>query len=174
MTKKKNAHTLIELILVILILAAVAFIAIPKLQFATVYRKQADTVARKIVTDLRRTRQLAISNAATNTDGFQLKMSGISATPIPVPVPALILLAAPAAVPLGYTGYEIINLNTGTTIDSHTIDSVIRCTGGKYFSFGPLGNLKAGSGTQLTIAARGKSFIISITSATGMIQCTEN
>lgn len=174
MTKKRNAHTLVELIVIVLILAAAAFIAIPKLQFATLYRKQADTVARKIVTDLRRTRQLAISNAATNTDGFQLKMVGTSPSPIPVPIPALILLAAPAVIPLGYTGYEIINLNTGTTIESHTIDSVIRCTGGRYFSFGPLGNLKAGSGTQLTIAARGKSFVISITSATGMVQCAEN
>jgi hypothetical protein len=174
MTKKRNAHTLVELIIIVVILATMVFIAVPRLRFAALYRKQADTVARKIVTDLRRTRQLAISNAATNTDGFQLRMIGLSPTPIPVPVPAIILLAGPVSPIKGYTSYEIINLKTETTIDSYTIDSPIRCTGGRYFSFGPLGNLKAGSDTELTISASGKSFIISITPATGMILCTEN
>lgn len=166
--------TLVELILVVLFLGIFAVIAVPRLQFATLHGKQADTVAKKIVTDLRRTRRLAISDAANNTNGFQLKMIGTSPSPVPVPIPMLPLLAATVPVPLGYTGYEIINLNTGTTIDSHTIDSGIRCTGGRYFSFGPLGNLKAGSDTQLTVAAGGKSFTITIISATGMVKCVEN
>ena len=121
----------------------------PRLNFSAISRQKVDTVAEKIVTDLRRTRRLAISKAATNTEGFQLKM-------------------------IVDSGYEIINLDTEEVIDSHTIDSGIRCTGGGQFSFGPLGNFKTGSDTQLTISASGKTFTITITSATGMVKCTED
>jgi type II secretory pathway pseudopilin PulG len=152
MTKKTNAHTLVELIIIIVILAAVAFIAIPRLQFATLYRKQADTVARKIVTDLRRTRQLAISNAATDPNGFALNRDGLT--------------------------YEIVD-GSGTPIPNGTfsIDPKITITcpdekSVQYFQFGPLGNL-TGTDSTLTISAEGKDFIISITPATGMIKCTE-
>jgi len=149
MTKKRNAHTLVELIIIVVMLAAVAFIAIPRLRFAALYRKQADTVARKIVTDLRRTRQLAISNAATDPNGFALNRTGLT--------------------------YKIVDGN-GTTIPNGTfsIDPKITCSDGTIFQFGPLGNLKAGSHSQLAVSANGKIFTISITPATGMIQCTEN
>jgi Tfp pilus assembly protein FimT len=148
MTKKRNAHTLVELIIIVVILATMVFIAVPRLRFAALYRKQADTVARKIVTDLRRTRQLAISNAATNPNGFALNRSGLT--------------------------YQIVDGN-GTPIPNGTfsIDSKISCSGGTNFQFGPLGNL-TGSDSQLTVSANGKIFTISVTPATGMILCTEN
>lgn len=150
MTKEGKAHTLVELIVIVVILGALAFIAVPRLRLAALYRKQADTVARKIVTDLRRTRRLAISNAATNTNGFALNRTGST--------------------------YEIVNLSDGTTIPNGTfsIDSKITCSGGTTFQFGPLGNLKTGSDSQLTVSAEEKNFTISITTTTGMIQCTEN
>jgi type II secretory pathway pseudopilin PulG len=147
MTKKRNAHTLVELIIIVVILAAVAFIAIPRLRFPALYRKQADTVARKIVTDLRRTRQLAISNAATEPNGFALNITGST--------------------------YQIVD-SDGTPVPNGTfsIDPKITCSDGT-FQFGPLGNL-TGSDSQLTVSADGKIFTISITPATGMIQCTKN
>lgn len=154
MAVKRTAFTLVELVIIVSVLTALAFIAVPRLQYATLYRKQADTVAKKIVTDLRRTRRLAISDAPNNTEGFSLNMTGSSP----------------------YTGYEIVNLDTSTTITNGTfsIDSAITCTGGSQFKFGPLGNLLSGSGTQLTVLASGKTFTINITSATGMIKCVEN
>ena len=154
MAKKRKAYSVIELIIIVLIVAALAFTVVPRLQFAALYRRQADTVARKIVTDIRRTRRLAISDAANNTDGFALNMTGASP----------------------YTGYEIVNLNTSTTITNGTfsIDSAITCTGGATFQFGPLGNLKAGSDTNLSVSAEGKTFTITIISATGTVKCTEN
>ncbi len=148
MTKKCKAHTLVELIVILVILGALAFIAIPRLQFATVYRKQADTVAKKIVTDLRRTRRLAISNAADNTDGYALNRTGLT--------------------------YKIVDSSDGTTIETFSIDSKISCSDGTSFQFGPLGNLKTGADSQLTVSAEGKTFTISIIPATGIIQCTEN
>ncbi len=152
MVRQKNAFTLVELILIVIFIGAFAAISIPRLNFAIISRNKADVVARKIVTDLRRTRRMAISNAADNTDGFKLKMSG----------------SAP------YTDYEMENEDTGEMVDSHTIDSAISCTGGSDFKFGPLGNLLAGSDTQLTISAEGKSFTITIIPATGTVKCVEN
>ncbi|HUT46535.1 MAG TPA: hypothetical protein VMX36_09635 [Sedimentisphaerales bacterium] len=145
-------YSLIELVVIVVFLGIIAAIAVPRLNFSATSKQKADTIARKIVTDLRRTRRLAISDAADNTDGFALNMTA----------------SAP------YSGYEIENLDTSGTVDSLTIDSDISCTGGTAFQFGPLGNLKAGSDTQLTVSASGKTFTITIAAGTGMVKCTEN
>jgi Tfp pilus assembly protein FimT len=153
MTANKNAgYSLIELVVIVVFLGIIAAIAVPRLNFSAVSKNKADTLARKIVTDLRRTRSLAISDAANNTVGFALNMT--------------------ASEP--YSGYNIENLQTSETVDSYTIDSNINCTGGATFQFGPLGNLKTGSDTQLMVSASGKTFTITITAATGMLKCTEN
>ena len=108
----------------------------------------------KIITDLRRTRTLAISNAANNTEGFELYMVGSSP----------------------YSGYEIRNIDTSEVVDSHTITPGISCTGGGTFKFGPFGDLdlSAGSDTSLTVSAEGKTFTISIIATTGTVKCVEN
>ena len=152
MAKKRQSYSLTELIIIVMFVGIFAAIAVPRLNFALISKHKAETTAKKIVTDLRRTRRMAISDAAENTEGFKLGMSG----------------SAP------YTEYEIENEDTGETVDSHTIDSAVTCTGGDEFIFGPLGNLLAGSDTQLTVSAEGKNFTITITPATGMIKCTEN
>lgn len=150
MVKKTNAHTLIEAMIIVLILGTLAFIAIPRLSFSTLYRKQADATARKIVTDMRRARLLAITNAVNNSDGFALIRSDLT--------------------------FKIEDLSDSSTVlnSTFTVDSSISCSGGTNFQFGPLGNLKAGSDSTLTISSEGKSFTISIIAATGSIQCTEN
>ena len=154
MSRQQKAFTLVELILIVLFVGVFAVIAVPRFSLSAVTKQKADGLARKIVTDLRRTRRLAISDAADNTDGFALNMTGSSP----------------------YTGYEIVNLETSTSITNGTfsIDSGISCTGGSTFRFGPLGNLLSGSDTQLVVSALGKTFTISVTSATGMVKCTEN
>lgn len=141
-----------ELILIVLILGVLAFVAVPKMQFATLRRQKADTVARKIATDLRLTRRLAITNAAENVEGYHLRMQG----------------GGP------YNGYEMVNRDTDEVVGSHSIDSDVSCTGGNLFKFGPLGNLLSGSDTQLTVSSEGKSFTITIVSATGTVKCIDN
>jgi len=153
MVKRNKAFSLVELVIIVLFLSILAAVALPRMNFALISKQKAETLAIKIVTDLRRTRSLAILNAANNTDGFELNMKG--------PV-------------IGYTTYTIENLDTRDTLDTHTIDSAIKCTGGKDFEFGPLGNLLTGSDTQLTVSAEGKTVTITIIPATGTIKCAEN
>jgi prepilin-type N-terminal cleavage/methylation domain-containing protein len=153
--KTCRAFSLVELIIVVLVIAALSFIAVPRLQFGALRRKQADTVAHKIVTDLRRTRGLAISDAANNTKGYELKMVGTSP----------------------YTAYEIENMHTHQTVDSFTIDSNINvsCTSFNRFKFGPLGSLQTGSGSGIIVSSdEDKSFTITVIPATGTVKCVEN
>lgn len=153
MARQKTALTIVEVILIVLFLGIMAVIAIPRLSLSSISEQKADCLARKIVTDLRRTRRLAISNAADNTAGFKLNMTGSSP----------------------YTGYDIVDANSAETVDSQTIDPAVSCTGDDEFAFGPQGNLPSEIDTQLVISVDGKTlFTIDITPATGMVKCTEN
>ncbi|MHC4192772.1 MAG: pilus assembly FimT family protein [Planctomycetota bacterium] len=142
----------IELIIAVAVIGACAAIVVPRLNYALVSKSKAETTARKIVTDLRRTRSLAISEAATNSDGYGLTMVGTGP----------------------YTRYDIRNEDTDAIVDSHVIDASIVCNGGQQFIFGRLGNLKAASDNQLSVSGGGKNFTISIVRATGSIKCSEN
>lgn len=152
MVRKKKAFTIVELLVVVVLVGVIAVMAIPRLNIASISKKKADIEAKKITTDLRRTRRLAITNAATNTAGFALNMVG----------------------PSPYLSFEIVNLASSAIVDTLSIDSNVSCTGGNSFRFGPLGNLLAGSSTQLTTSAKGKSFTVNVISATGAVKCTEN
>jgi Tfp pilus assembly protein FimT len=150
--KKSNGTSFVEVILVLLFVGVFTAIAVPRFSFSAVFKKNADTTARKLVTDLRRTRRLAITDAANNPDGYELiiKSSGQS------------------------TSYEIKNIDTREVVDSHTFDDTIIWTGGDTFEFGPLGNLLGSSDTQTEISSKGKTFTITIIPATGIIKCVEN
>jgi Tfp pilus assembly protein FimT len=153
MIKKKAAFSLVELFIVVIFLGIFAVIAVPRLNFSIVTKQRAETVARKVVTDLRLTREYAISNAANNSNGYEMKMVG--------------------SVP--YNAYEIENVDTHETVYSYsTGDITISCPNGHKFKFGPLGELTSGSATELSVSAEGKSFTITVNSATGMVKCVEN
>ena len=152
MKKKSHGTSFVEVIVVLLFIGILTAIAVPRFSFSAVYKKSADTTARKLVTDLRRTRRLAITNAATNSAGFELKMTG----------------------PSPYDSYQINNLDTSQTLDTHTIDDRIDCTGGATFQFGPLGNLLGPSDDEVELSSNGETFTITVIPATGMIKCDEN
>ncbi|MDT8301018.1 MAG: hypothetical protein RQ760_05995 [Sedimentisphaerales bacterium] len=154
MKYQRTAFTLVELLIIVTFLGVIAFIAVPRLNFALITKEKAETEAWKIATDLRLARRLAISDAANNTKGFELTLVG--------------------AVP--YRRYEINNVDTHATILSQTIDSDVSISNptGMRFSFGPLGSLGTASATQLIVSGRGKTFTITVNSATGTVKCVEN
>jgi Tfp pilus assembly protein FimT len=152
MSAKRTAYSLAEMIVVVMIIGALAFIAVPRLNFGVLGHKQANAAARQIATDLRRARTLAISKAVNNPSGYKLQMVGSSP----------------------YTSYQIIDSNgAATVVDTLTINSGVSCTGGSLFKFGPLGNLLTGSSsTPITISADGQTYTITVISSTGIVQCT--
>ena len=152
MREFNRAYSLVELILVVLFIGIFAAIAIPRINFGIISKQKVDTVAKKIVTDMRRARRLAITDAANNTIGYAVTFSGVPT----------------------YDVYRIRNRDTATVVDIYDIPSDIDCTGGSIFRFGPLGNLVDSSDTTLRVAGDGRSFTIDIISATGTVKCTED
>lgn len=149
--RAQKAFTLVEVLVVVVILGAMAVIAVPRLSVAVLARGKAEVAARKIVADLRLTRQLAISNAATNSKGFELDMVGL----------------AP------YETYDIKDRKNNTVTASHAIDPAVTCTGASRFRFGPLGDLQDHFiyGTWLTLSAEGRTLTVTVVPATGMVKC---
>ena len=154
MTRNAEAYSLVEAILIVLFIGIFAAIAIPRLNFAVISKHKAETTAKKIVTDLRRTRRMAISDAANNNKGFELNMTG----------------GGP------HDSYQIENCDTHEVLEVHEIDSSVsvNCSNSKKFSFEPLGNRKGAENGNITVSAEGKTFTITVVPATGMIKCTEN
>jgi len=138
---------------VVMIMGILAAIAVPRLQYTAVYQRQAEAAARKLVTDLRRTRSLAILNAADNTVGYALNLTGTSP----------------------YSAYEIENSDTHDVLDTHSFNShvTVTCSQGNTFKFTGLGSLQLGGDSVITVSADGKSFTITPVAATGNFQIAE-
>ncbi len=71
---RRNAYTLVEMMVVAMIVGIMATVAIPRLNFDVIRRKSVDKEAHKLVGNLRRTRSLSLRDGATNTDGFRLRL----------------------------------------------------------------------------------------------------
>lgn len=117
---------------------------------ASVFRDKSETTANNIASAIRLCRTLAISNAAVNQQGFSLNMTGAGS----------------------YTGFQIVNLQTGQTVKSETIPQGVNCVGADDFRFNPLGS-RTGENDNLTVSAGGKTYVISVISSTGMVKCTK-
>ena len=130
--KHQNAYTLVELVIVVAMVGFFAFIAIPRLQFGAVHQKKANGVARKLVTDLRRSRSMALRDAVSNTAGYQVVMTGSSP----------------------YTGYDIKDLSDSSTVESFTIPSTVTvtCPGDINFDFGNFSTLGSICGVSISSA----------------------
>lgn len=179
MKKIKEGYTLIELVIVMLFIAAFAAIAIPRLNFAGVRKKGAELTAYKFLSELRRTRALAIANAAGNPYGFGIWINPTWAMASDEPVVYTAGFFSDRNTRISkrqrtvYYTYEIRNLMTGATVDSQDVYDNVDLGGGTQFSFGPLGNLTSGD-TSLTVSLGNTSFVINITGPTGSMTCTRH
>lgn len=145
---KRAGHTLVEVITVVLILSILACVAVPRLNLAAVTGVTTDTAVQRIVTDLRRARAHAILHAARNPTGFALIITG----------------GGP------HRGYQIVDLRDSTVITDVDIPAGVRCSGGRRFEFGPLGNLRTGSDGDLRIVTDVRSYRVEIVPATGAVK----
>jgi prepilin-type N-terminal cleavage/methylation domain-containing protein len=153
MADQKSGVTLVELLVVVIIIGVMAFVAIPRMGFSIITGSKAKTNAQNIAAAIRYTRSLAIANAAINSQGFSLNMTGS---------------------PTCYTGFQIVDVNTTQVIETGSIDSnSVTCSGAGagIFQFGPLGNRLSSDANGLTVGGGGKTYTITITSATGMVKC---
>jgi hypothetical protein len=136
-----------ELIMVVLTLSILACVAVPRFNLGAVWGAKTDALARQIATDLRRTRAQAIQNAAQNPTGYALVIAG--------------------------SAYQIVGLHDSTVVATCEIPPEVQCAGGVRFEFGPLGNLREGSDTELRVSTEGKTYTIEIVPATGAVKCTQ-
>ena len=161
MAKNEAGYSLVEIIIIVLWVGIFAAIAVPRLNFAIISKHKAEATAKKIVTDLRRTRRMAISNAATNTVGFELLTNGPGG-------------------PAVRTYYMIrdLTVNPPDPLDEHTIDPDVTVTSDvRGMRFGTLGNVLQspdGYPSWVTVSAEGKTYTITFVRATGALKCVEN
>ncbi len=144
---KRKAFTLVELIIVVLIIGIMAFITVPRMGFSIISGGKAQATAQRLAAAIRFTRTLAITNAATNTQGFSLNMTGSP-----------------------YSGFQIVNLQTNDVNQTGSLAAGISCSGDRQFQFGPFGNRIGGTGS-LTVSGGGKTYILTVVSSTGMVKC---
>jgi Tfp pilus assembly protein FimT len=143
-----HGHTLVEVVTVVLVLSILTCIAVPRLDFGAVWGARADAVVQRLATDLRHTRALAITHAARNPEGFVLVMQGVDP----------------------YRGYQIIGRHDRTVVTTCNLPAGVQCGGGRWFEFGPLGNLQNGSDAHLAVRTEGKSYRLEVEPATGAVQ----
>ncbi len=149
--RASRAYTVVELVVVVAILAAMAWIAVPRLNFGLVQDRQAEITAWRIATVLRRTRSMAICDAATNSKGFLLR----------------IRQTGPA------TWYEIVDQDSQDVVVSEDLDSDIALAGRTLFEFSPLGALKEANAPELTVSGDGRAFVVRVVPPTGMVTWSE-
>ena len=151
---RRSGHTLIELVIVVLIMGVLAAVAVPRLQFGVVTKKKLGTAVHKLRGDLRKTRSLALRDAATNSQGYRLRLVGTSP----------------------YSEYLIRNADSGEEVYRTDIDPEITVTASPTyrFVFGPLGYMTLGGDSQINLAAEGKSYTITFIAATGAVLSAEN
>ncbi|MBN1787688.1 MAG: hypothetical protein JW806_04770 [Sedimentisphaerales bacterium] len=150
MTSLRKGVTLAELIVVVLILGAMSFVIVPRMSISFITTGKTRTTAHKITSAIRYARSLAIADAATNSQGYMVSMTGGGS----------------------YTGYEVAVLGSGEIVETGTIDPEVSCTGADDFRFGPLGQ-RTGDTDSLTVSGGGETYLVSVVTATGLVKCEE-
>ena len=142
MVKVSDGYSLLEILLVVTIIGIFASVAVPYFGTGLMQRMNTYTTARQIASDLTYTRTLAV---AANKNH--------------------ILRFYPAESP--YTQYKIFLSDGGEVQVGHTreIDGNIVCTGGREYTFEPLGNATADG--MLSVTSGTYQYDVKVIAVTG-------
>lgn len=138
---RKIGYTLIEILFVVIVLAILAGIVIPRLGFEFTIKMKVKTAAQRLISDLRLTRRLAV----TNNENYRLDVDSTIKE---------------------YRIYDSGDTQVGAT---RSIDSNITISADKDFIFESLGNASVSSDISISLSAGGNQADIAVTTATGMI-----
>lgn len=145
-----DGFSMAEMLLVVIVIGVLTVVAVPHFSMASVHAKSDEALVRKLAADLRKTRMMAIANAADNSDGYRLSITASSPKK-----------------------YEIINLQNSQAVETHDVDSRVTFSGTTEFSFTPLGSLNPTANVQLTVTGSGKSWLFDVYGYTGSVQYAE-
>jgi hypothetical protein len=116
------------MLLTVALLAIIVSIAIPRVGWSTMGVVQSKTGAREFGGYLKLAKSLAITNSATNNQGYKITLSPGSP----------------------YTSYSIIDADSMATVKGPIdIPAGVTCTGDGEFHFTPIGQLQGGSGLSV-------------------------
>jgi len=139
---RKKGYTLIETIFVVVVIAVLAAMALPRLTGSFNDKMKVKTAAHKLVSDLRLTRRLAV----TRHEDYRLSVDSSGNE---------------------YAIYDASNSQVG---EIRSIDSDVTISADKDFIFELLGNADVASDTSVSLSNGGNQADITVTIATGMIQ----
>jgi prepilin-type N-terminal cleavage/methylation domain-containing protein len=148
--RSHKGYSLAELVIVVAIMGVMAAMALPRFSNSLVGKTKAESACYKLIADLRLARSMAIRDAATNDKGYEIDLTS--------------------------TSYTIVNTKTSATVASHSFKSgvTVAWLNSNKFIFEPLGDLKGGSGTQITLSAGGRTCTLTFIAATGEIKLTKS
>ncbi|MCX5632239.1 MAG: type II secretion system protein [Phycisphaerae bacterium] len=136
-----KGFTLIELILVVVILAILASVVIPRAGWGTMSKVQAETAGREFCNYLKLARSLAITHASSNSEGYKVVLSPSQP----------------------YT-YSLSNVATSEVIKGPiALPQGVSRSGDRTYQFTPLGNLSVTQTRETTFSKDGETSVVSVT-----------
>lgn len=155
--RNHSAYTLVEVVFVVVIIAIIAAIVIPRSRGSLHTRYLVYTTTRHMAADLRLARRLAIAHGSTNSSGYSFRMIG--------------------SVP--YTGWRVRDESDASTVGiDKTVPSGVSVSGTQSaITFSTIGEASY-SGSDLTITNTGTptvvTYTIDVIQATGHVAFTES
>jgi prepilin-type N-terminal cleavage/methylation domain-containing protein len=137
----RAGFTLVELVVVVVLLAILVSIAIPRIGWGTMGKVQIETTARQFSSYLKLARSLAITHSSSNSSGYEVVLS----TSKP------------------YT-YSLLNSNTSDVIKGPIVlpEGVSR-SGNRTYQFTPLGELSVSHTLEVEFTKAGDTAVVSVT-----------
>ncbi len=142
---RARGYTLIELVFVVVVIVLVAMVVIPRMGLPFTVKMKVYTASKKLVSNLRYTRRLAI----TNNENYRLNVDSST------------------------NEYEIYDSGDAQVGNTETIDSSITVSDDKDFIFEAFGNASAASDTSISLTADGNQYDLIVTTATGRVELVE-